>query len=83
MALPTAILNALNAQKPALAAMYGRMVEGTYARMVRDLGPTLPGIYNNWTYARLWGKLDFPSRYRGFRRRSVAAQGAYRLSSRP
>jgi hypothetical protein len=55
MALPTAILNALNAQKPALAAMYGRMVEGTYARMVRDLGPTLPGIYNNWTYARLWG----------------------------
>jgi len=56
----TDLTAALAALRPALADRYARQVRSAHATMVETLGTALPGVYNNWHFARTFTALVAP-----------------------
>ena len=52
--MPTDLSATLEAYKPEMAANYERIVRHQFAQMLKDLGPKLTGVANNWHWARTW-----------------------------
>lgn len=57
---------ALEAHKPALVARYTAMTQSTFNSMVERHGPSLKGVGNCWTFARMWtGWISSLTRHEG------------------
>ena len=50
--------NAMISYAPAIAEDYKRYVRRIFAEIVRDLGPTLKGVYNSWKWAKTFSSIQ-------------------------